>query len=235
MQKNGPYIVQSPLYIQFLGIGLKKYRKIVGFYEEHEIQIMALHFDEYLELFVSYVNSLFEIGEHEKFLQNVDEAIEISITRNINLFRGEDLYHKLLFRKAACLYNLMRYKEAKYILNELVKIQPWNDQSIMFLKKCNRARKPRYVLDTRAAGILIFIITAIIIAVEIFFIRQYHQEHISVVIASRNALFLLGVVLLIAGQAVHWWSVNKEVEEFVSSQRKRKRQLKREKTAARQY
>jgi len=49
MLKNGPYLFQSELYLKFLGIGLKKYRKIILFYEKNEIQIMALHFDEYFE------------------------------------------------------------------------------------------------------------------------------------------------------------------------------------------
>ncbi len=229
MLKNGPYLFQSELYVKFLGIGLKKYRKVILFYEEHEIQIMALHFDEYFELFISYINALFEVGEHQKFLLNVDEGIELSIARPVHLYRGEDLYHKLLFRKAACLYHQMRYAEARYILEELIKIQPWNDHTIMFLKKCNRAKKPRYVMDCIAAGVFIFIITAIIIAIEVFFIRQYFDEHTSMISAARNAMFLLGVVVLASGQSIHFWKTHKVVENFVAKQRKRKRQLKREK------
>ena len=229
MLKNGPYLFQSELYLKFLGIGLKKYRKVILFYEENEIQIMALHSDEYFELFISYINALFEIGEHEKFLLNVDEGIEMSITRSVNLYRGEDLYHKLLFRKAACLYHQMRYAEAKYILEELIKIQPWNDHSIMFLKKCIRAKKPSYVMDTIAAGVFLFIITAGIIAIEVFVIRQFFDEYTLLFEICRNAMFLLGVVVLISGHAIHFWNVHKSVEVFVNNERKRKRQLKQKK------
>ena len=231
MLKNGPYLFQSELYLKFLGIGLKKYRKIILFYEENEIQIMALHFDEYFELFISYINALFEIGEHEKFILNVDEGIELSIARSVNLYRGEDLYHKLLFRKAACLYHQMRYPEAKYILEELIKIQPWNNHSIMFLKICIRAKRPSYVMDTIAAGIVILFLTAGIIAIEVFFIRQFYTEHISMIEAARNAMFLLGAIVLVSGHTIHFWKVHKSVETFVISERKRKRQLKREKAS----
>lgn len=226
MLKNGPYIFQSKLYLKFLEIGLKKYRKVILFYEENEIQIMALHRDEYFELFISYLNALFEIGEHQKFLLNIDEGIELSIARSVTLYRGEDLYHKLLFRKAACLYHQMRYEEAKYILEELIKIQPWNDHSIMFLKKCIRAEKPRYVMHSIAAGIFIFLITACIIAIEIFFIRQYYQEYNDTIEIVRTVSFLLGVVVVVSSQAIHFMKTRKIVEDFVSEQRKRKRQLK---------
>jgi len=229
MLKKGPYIFQSELYLKFLGIGLKKYRKVILFYEENEIQIMALHFDEYFELFIAYINALFEIGEHKKFLLNIDEGIELSIARSVHLYRGEDLYHKLLFRKAACLYHQMRYPEAKYILEELIKIQPWNEHSILFLKKCKRANRPAYVLHTIAAGILIFILTAGVIAIEIFFIRQFYQDQIAVIELTRNVMFLLGVIVLLSSQAFHFWNIHLQVEKFVAQQRKRKRQLKREK------
>ena len=231
MLKSGPYVFQSELYLKFLGIGLKKYRKIILFYEENQIQIMALHFDEYFELFIAYINSLFEIGEHKKFLQNIDEGIELSIARSVNLYRGEDLYHKLLFRKAACLYHQMRYPEAKYILEELIKIQPWNEHSILFLKKVIRSNKPNYVMHTIAAGVFIFIITAGIIAIEIFFIRQFYQEHTAFIEVARNVMFLLGAVVLMSGQLFHFWSIHLQVEKFVLEQRKRKRQLKREKAS----
>ncbi len=232
MLKNSPYIFQSELYLKFLEIGLKKYSKVILFYEEHEIQIMALHLDEYFELFVSYINALFEVGEHEKFLLNIDEGIELSIARSVNLYRGEDLYHKLLFRKAACLYHQMRYKEAKYILEELIKIQPWNDHSIMFLKKCNRAEKPSYVNHTIIVGVFIFIITAGVIAIEIFFIRQFYQEFTNTIEIIRNVMFVLGTIVLLSGQTIHFWKIHQQVEKFVTQQRKRKRQLKREKAKA---
>jgi len=233
MLQDGPYLFQSELYLKFLDIGLKKYRKVILFYEEHEIQIMVLHHDEYFELFISYINALFEIGEHEKFLQNIDEGIELSIARKVNIYRGEDLYHKLLFRKAACLYHQMRYPEAKYILEELIKIQPWNDHTIMFLKKCNRAKKPAYVMNTMGAGIFIFILTAIVIAVEIFVIRQYFDKHTSFFEVCRISMFCLGVLVLVSGRAYHLWKVHNSVESFVTKQRKRKRQLKKDKALVR--
>ena len=49
--------------------------------------------------------------------------------------------------------------------------------------------------------------------------------------AARNAMFLLGFVLLFSGQAIHFMKTANEVENFVSEQRIRKRQLKRQKDA----
>ena len=42
----------------------------------------------------------------------------------------------MLFRKAASLYNIMEYGKAEYILRELIKIDPYCEDFILFLRKC---------------------------------------------------------------------------------------------------
>ena len=109
----------SRIFRDFKEIDAANHRRIIRFYEDKEEDIQRLDFEEYFQLIVAYVNALFEVGAYQKHLLMVDVVIEMTIVHNVERYKGEDIYEKMLFRKAASLYNIMEYAKAEYILREL--------------------------------------------------------------------------------------------------------------------
>ena len=212
----------SKVYLAFIEIESNDFQQIMRYYEENEEEIRALEFDEFFELLVAYVNALFESGHYEKHLVSVDVVIENSILRNIQYFKGEDIYRKMLFKKAASLYNLHQYDKADYVLRELIKIDPFEKDSIQFLKKCLRKGKSGLIRVTRAAAIFFFLLTAAIIAFEILSVRPFHNTYTRYVEAGRIGTFIFGLLVLLGGQLVHRWRIEKEVNDFAESIKKQK-------------
>ena len=112
----------SKIYNNFKEIDKYAHKEIVKFYATHEVDIQRLKFHEYFDLQIAYIDALFEIGAYNHLLRICDETIEMVIQNNITYHHGDDVYRKLLLRKAATHYNLLEYLKAEFILKELIKI-----------------------------------------------------------------------------------------------------------------
>lgn len=211
----------SKLFLDFKEIEVSDYRKLIRFFEDQERIIYKLDFDERFELLLAYVNALFEIGSYQKYLLVVDFVIESSVLHSIKLFKGEDIYQKILFRKAASFFNTGENEKADYILRELIRINPDDEDAILFLKKCLRRMYPALINSSRAIGIFMFLLAAFIICIEVLFVRPFYHIHTPVVEASRNTIFILGVISMFGGQFLHYWRIEKEVRQFVGQCRAR--------------
>lgn len=217
----------SSVYLDFKEIEVSDYRKLIRFFEDRERVIYRLDFDERFELLLAYVNALFEIGAYQKYLLVVDFVVESSVVHNIKLFRGEDVFQKLLFRKAASFFNTGEYEKADYILRELIRIDPDDEDAVLFLKKCLRKMRPALINSSRAVGIFMFLLAAFVICIEVLFVRPFYDMHTPLVEASRNTIFILGLISMFGGQLLHRWRVEREVMSFVSGCRGNK-QVKKE-------
>ena len=207
----------SKIYRDFKALDERAYRDMVRFYEEREDDIKGLEFQEFFELLFAYADALFEIGSYRKHLLLVDYVIECSINNNIKYLDDKDVFYHLLFRKAASLYNTLSYNKADYILRELVRINPEKEDVSQFLKKCLRKMNPAIIRHSRAASILMFFLAAIIICVEVLFVRPFMGEWTAPVEISRNLIFGLGCFILLFGSLVHRWQIDREVNAFVKS------------------
>lgn len=205
----------SKLYRDFKEIEATDYRGVIRFYEENEKQIQQLDEHEHFDLLTAYANSLFEIGAYQKHLLLADLVIEITVDRNIKSYRGVDLFCTTLFKKAASLYNIREFVKAEYILCELVRINPGNEEAILFLKKCQRQKSPGIMQHTRAACIFLFLLTALIISIEVLFVRPFYDMYTALIERSRFSTFGLGCFLLVAGDAIHRWRAERKVNLFV--------------------
>ena len=203
------------VYHDFKEIEGDGHRAITRFYDEREEEINQLEFREYFEILVAYSKALFEIGHYEKQLEIADKIIEISIMHNIQLFQEEDVYFDTLFRKAAAYFHLMQYDKADYILRELLKMNPYHEDIILFLKRCLRKIHPEFVKNARAISILLFLLSALIICIEVLVVRPFFNAYSFDIELIRNAIFIVGVGILIGSDLYHRWKVEKEVNEFV--------------------
>ena len=211
--------LHSKVYNNFKDIDRHAHQSIVEFYNRHESDIQRLKFDEYFELQISYIDALFEISAYENLLSVCDTTIEAVIMNNIQSYRGEDIYRKLLLKKAAAHYNLLEYFKTEYILKELIRIDPDDTYSIRFLKNCQIHRVPYYVSYTRNVSLLFFFFTAIVICFEMFkfgFHSAVPSEK-SFIEIIRNTIFLSGWFVLLLGDGIFRYSIYRKTTQFVKN------------------
>jgi len=205
----------TKVFRDFREIEVGDFRAVVHFYEEYEEDIRELDFAEYFEVLVTFVDALFQIGKYQKHLLMVDVVIEASVMNNIKIYQGIDIFQKLLFQKAASCFHTFDLEKADHILRELIKMNPNDQDSALFLKKCLRRKKSVFVNSTRAISIFLFLASAIVICMEVIFVRPLFESATEDVGLVRNFLFFSGVVILIGGDLIHRWRVNREVNQFV--------------------
>jgi len=212
----------TKLYQDFVGIEVGAYHTIVRFYEKKIAEITRLNFDNYFEILVDYTNALFEIGAYPKHLVEVTKVINLSIEHNIQFYKGEDIYFKSLFQKAASHYNLLEQEAAIHILKELVKINPYNDLTIRFLKKCKTHAQPKYIKIARATSIFLFLAAALIAAIEVMFIYPFSPADAHLFLSFRIATLSLGILVLIGTFIYHRYQVALKINSFVQQMRAKK-------------
>ncbi|MEN0002852.1 MAG: hypothetical protein AAF798_01865 [Bacteroidota bacterium] len=205
----------SKIYREFQAIDALAFQQIVRFYEEKERKIEQLPFEEYFELLVTYVNALFEIGAYNKHLTVVDLVIEASVINNIQYYKGEDVFYKMLFRKAASLFHIHKYEETNYILRELLKMNPQDKSAALFLKKCLRKRNTKLIQSGRAIAIFLLLLTAFVIAFEVLFVRPFYELYTPLIERLRTLIFISGPLVLALCFAIHRWLADRKVQQFI--------------------
>jgi tetratricopeptide (TPR) repeat protein len=213
------------LYRDFKAIDANDYYGIVRYYELHEDGIRALELEEYLDCTLAYTNALFETGNHGQHIVMCDHLLEIVIMQNIETWGGEDLFERLLFRKAASLFQLHEYPKAEHVLRELVKIYPAEKLPRRFLEKCLLRQKPAWLTKTRATFIGLSLLAAIVIALEFFVIEPFFPSWLFRFQIAHNALLFSGIGSLVVGEGLHAWRCRRAIDRLVGRRRRRKKAI----------
>lgn len=217
---------RSLIYQEFKEIDQAEFRQIVRFFETRHDAIQELPFNEYLELLLIYADALFEIGTYHSYISVSEQAIAITIEHNIKYFHGEYIFYNILFKKAAAHYNLLEYDKAEHILNELIKMNPEDEDAIRFLKKCKRQKRPEFLKSTRAISVFMFLLTAAVIGIELFIIRPFFSAYIPLIEWIRNFVFATGWGILLGGDLYHRWKTNREANVLVHQAEMKKEEKK---------
>jgi tetratricopeptide (TPR) repeat protein len=220
---NQPHVYYSQLYRNFRAIEAGEFRKVVYFYERHEKEIRQLEFEEYFELLVAYTQALFAIESFQKHLLMADVVIEISFAENITELNGQEIFRSTLFQKAVSYYHLYDFQKAIYVLTELVKINPNSQKATYFLEKCLRKSRPKFVKNTRAIAIFFILLTAVVVAIDVLFIRNFAINWLPLIGLIRNSTLILGIFILMSGELIHWIRARLEVFKLVNSVKKTKK------------
>jgi len=202
------------IYDEFKDLSGSEPRELARFYEHNQSLIQNLETGKFFDLQVSYLTALFELGSHQKILEIIDEPIEVSIMHNIKEHNGKDVFKKLLFMKGDALYHIMEYPKAKYIFLELLKMEGNNLFYKDALAKTMRKMVPRFVKNSRALCILFFILSAIIIAIEMLAVKHFFSDFAVAVEWLRNILFGLGWFTLLGSELAHYFKVQHEVNKI---------------------
>ena len=216
----------SRLYRDFQEIDGTAYRRIVRFYEACEEHVEALEFEECFDLQASYCKALFEIGAYQKHLAFADRILETSIVQGIRRWNGCDVFFDTLFDKAASHHNRLEFDKAEHVLRELLKMQPDNEQVIDFLRRNGRRQRSAFVQHSRAVSMALFLAAAVVICVEMLFVRTLYGMYEPLIQAVRNTIFGLGLLILVGSDLVQRWRVYRRVRNWsaeaeVATRRKR--------------
>jgi tetratricopeptide (TPR) repeat protein len=206
----------------FLAIEEGAFKEKIDFIEENFFKLRELDADEYFDIMVLYGEALFETGEYARQAKLADHILEMSIERNIIMHRDQDVYFETLFKKAASLHNLDKIDQAVHILKELIKINPDHESTKLFLINCIIRQKKPTVRPYRNFSLILLLSSALVIAIELIFVRQLWPSWTVIVEMLRNGLFLGGVILLIAGEVMVRYRAVEDVYSFSRSTKKKK-------------
>ena len=184
--------------------------------EKHEKALRLLDQDEFYDILVIYLDALFECGEYAVFLSRVDEGIAMTVDRPVYGRREEELFHHLLYRKAAACFHSGAEQQCVHILRELLRLNPGHSLAARFLTRCETRTRPSSRQSIRALSIGLFLVTVLVLALETLWVRPFWPEVISSVVRCRNGLFLAGWMVLLGGEgwlfARSWYRVS----QFIS-------------------
>jgi hypothetical protein len=203
------------LYRNFKSIEVNDFYGIIRFYEQHEEGIRALDFDEYLDCTLAYANALFEAAEHGKHLVMCDHLLELVIMQNVDNWGGEDLYHRLLFKKSASLYYTQEYAKSERIFREIVKIYPHDRLAEIYLNKTLLHQKPAWLLRFRAATVGFALMAVMVIALEIFAVPRFFPGLSQPMQIAHNLLIGLSLASLSLAEASHALHCRLRTRRFV--------------------
>lgn len=210
------------IYRDFKAMDTHDFHGVVRYYEQYEDGIRALDFEEYFDCTLAYTHALFETGNHGKHLVMCDHLLEIVIMQNIGTWGGEDVYNKLLFKKAASLFRQHEYGLAEYVLRELLKIRPCDKPARRFLQKCLYRQKPTWLLQTRAACVLLSLLAAGIIALELFVVKPFFAVWLKAVQIAHNLFLVAALTVFAVGETLHYWYCRGAATSFATKMKRRK-------------
>jgi len=210
------------LYRNFKSIEVNDFHGLIRFYEQNEDGIRALDFDEYLDCTSTYTNALFESGNYGKHLVMCDHLLELVIMQNVDYWGGEDLYHRLLFKKSASLYHLQEFGKSERILREIIKIYPHDHLAALYLNKALLLQKPSWLFRTRAATVAFALIAVLVIALEILAVPQFFPNLLLPMQIAHNLLIGLSLATLSVGEAWHVLRCRLKTLSWVRQARSRK-------------
>jgi len=205
----------SNIYNEFKDLTGAEPRELARFYEKNKSQIQNLDIFQYFDLQVLYLTAIYELGSYQKLLDTIDEPIETSIIHSIKEHNSKDVFHKLLYMKGESLYQLMHYDKAKYVFLELLKMDNGNSYYKEALSRTYRKMVPHSVKRARALSILLFIISAMVIAIEVLAIKHFFASYAVGFEIGRNILFGLGWATLIGSELFHYYRVQSEIAHFI--------------------
>lgn len=181
------------VYTEYLDIDVKAYQDKIRYFERNKNEIKQLPFKINAEIRCDCAIAYFEVGEYTKYLELVDPLIQMVITENIFTIKDKDIYKELLFRKAASLYNNVEYEKSDYVFSELIKMDPENE----IYKKAYTKSSIDSLRDDgqgmRGLSIILFLLSGLIIGVELLIVRPFHKDYTFFVELTRNLIFALAI------------------------------------------
>ncbi|MFZ4543533.1 MAG: hypothetical protein ACOYOA_05755 [Saprospiraceae bacterium] len=199
------------MYRDFCSLDVHTPRGVIYFYEKNEKSIGELELKEYFDILVAYTEALFNCEEYEKHILMSEVVLETSIFHNVVYHRKEDIFQKMLFRKASSYYLLRDYAKSSQILRQLCRINSSETGYSTFLKKSDRLANSNHMQTIRAFTIFCFLLGSVATLIEVLVVRNFYMEYQNYLEWFRISLFAMGVLGILyrffdnyQSQAIKW-------------------------------
>ncbi len=212
-----PITKPSDTYKDFRELHPEAWYRIIRFYESRCLEMESLPVSEHLRICDSYAEALYRIGDHTKLLEVTDSLIDMSMEGTLSPEYSREIFQRALLRKSNVHIRLLEYSKAEKILHQLVNMNPENRKHRWQLSKCKFMTKPNWIRKARACSILCFLISALVILIEILVIQLTYPEYLDFAIALRVGLFALGLGILIFSEVIHGISSILQVKRQANS------------------
>ena len=211
----------SQLYRQLRDLDPRDHQRIIRTYEEREAEIGRLDVLEHFELTVYYVDALFATGAHRQHLMMVDLVIETCIRHNIHEVEGVtgDVFHHLLFRKAASAFRLQQFDVASHVARELIRMQPERELNVRFLRASLFREQRKTLQRGRGSFVFFIILAAAIILFEIIIWKTIFPHLVHYTQLAIGLSFLAAVVCLLSFYGYAYTRAHREAYGFQASAR----------------
>ncbi len=207
--------IEKLMYDEFLSIAKDGYQEKVRYYERNKSDIRKLAFDVRIIIELHYATSLYKLQEYYSFLDKADYLITTVIAENINLLDGKDIFRELVYMKAMALHKTIDYYKADYVFKELVRMDATEPKFIEgFRNNAYELYKYKYK-NLNAVSVLFFILSAMIIGVELLMIRPLYPEYVYYVEMVRNILFFSGVGTIIFLEGYTRYKSNRTLQNIL--------------------
>jgi hypothetical protein len=193
-------IPHSALSEQIRSLRADAHRPVIHFFEKHESAIRGLEPWEYLDILLIYLDALFACGEYARFLGRVDEGLILALDSRLQTLAQGEVYHHLLYRKAAATWHGGDLKATEHILRQLLRLDPGHALAARFLTRCLSTVRKTERQRVRALSIGFFLLTTLVLVLEALWIRPFRAEWTGIVEITRNVLFVLGWIALGGGE-----------------------------------
>lgn len=202
------------LYRNFKAIDAADYHGIIRYFEHHEDGIRTLDEQEYFECALAYTEALFEVGQYGKHSVMCDHLLEFVIVQNIERWSGEDIFARLLFKKAVSLFQQREYTHSEHILRERIKLYPDDQPALRLLYACLTRQRPAWLAKTRAVAIGLAFLAVAAVGVELFVVRPFFWDYYETSLLLHNVLLIGALATLAGGEFRHAWLCRKAVRTF---------------------
>jgi len=187
---------QVSLYKEYFRLGPDAYREKVRFVEDVQQDLHFIPFDERIEIELDYLLCLFELGRYDRFVQMSDPVIETIIRENIYTLQGLDIYQELLFRKAACLFQLRKMSESRTILRQLIRMSSGNPLYLGLYMLCQRHLCGELQQFMKAVAVASLLLVVSITIIQYLLIEPLMEPYLEPFVFVRNALFVTALCIL---------------------------------------
>lgn len=216
-KENEQFLLQ-----RFREIDPQEHRNIVAYYEENQDSIHLLPYLEQLRIHRSYITAIFELSDHSKYLSCCTDYIEKLFTGPTHKDSWREDLCDCLYKKAVSEYQCGQLDSAEKTVDELLKLDPDHKGLHQLIVKIRLSRRIDILQGISAITIFTTIFAAVVIAVELFYIRPFASSLIIPAEWLRISLFSFSVVhFFVAHLILRVW-MKKEADEKVRLARARK-------------
>lgn len=206
---------------RFHAIDPHELRDIVLYYESNRERIRFLPGDQQQQIFKSYLNALYYLGDYASYEAQCDQYIAMLFEAHPSDEDWRELLSEALYKKASAAFETGNASTAAATLDSLLEIDPYRPELTKLIRRVKTGQHIELLLGISAITIVSSALAAALIAVELFYIRPFAGEWTSLVANTRIAVFAFSIVHFFVAHAVLRLWKSREARQMVSRAQQR--------------